>query len=262
MGLFGPWNAKYSHGDWGDLVDPGTGQMQKWINQHSAQCIAPNIDITNTYLTEGLLAPYGVIIILDIFHTPADLTDYFNAKKTTANVYYNKVSTQRSLTTAEVNAFKAWYTNNNKGFMTTIGDANCATEAGNVNKLLAAFGIQYDTVNYKVWGSATIPSSTFKTTCPIAKPLTSGVGKLWVQNGANILYPGLTESNSFSAYINPSGYTLAAARIRYGARVNVWGDEWITYDDVWNNYNAGPYWDNALKWLSPSCPRPPSTVCP
>jgi hypothetical protein len=236
--------------------------MQKWIDQHSAQCVAPNIDITNTYLTTTLLDQYDVIIILDIFHTQDDLTAYFDARKTSANVYY-RVGNQRSLTTAEVNAFKAWYSGRNKGFMTTIGDGNGPTEAANVNKLLAAFGIQYDTVNNRILGSnATIPSGDFKTTCPVARPLTSGIGKLWVSNGANILYPGLNESSTFSAYVNAGGFTIATARILNSARVNVWGDEWITYDDVWNNYDAGPYWDNLLTWLSPECPRAPSGLCP
>jgi len=261
MGIYGPWNATYSKGNWGTLVDPGTGQMQKWINQHSTQCIAPNIDITNTLLTTSLLNQYAVILILDIFHTQADLTAYYNAKLTTSNVYY-KTGNQRPLTTAEVNNFKAWYSSGGKGFMTTIGDGNGPNEAANVNLLLAASGIQYDTVNNSVWGSATIPGSDFRTTCPIAKPLTNQVGKLWVQNGANILYPGLNESSTFSAYVNAGGFTVAAARIFNGSRVNVWGDEWITYDDVWNNYNAGPYWDDVLTWLSPSCPRPPSSLCP
>jgi hypothetical protein len=146
--------------------------------------------------------------------------------------------------------------------MTTIGDGNGPPEPVNVNTLLAPFGIQYDTVNYKILGSATIPNSDFKTTCPIAKPLTSGVGKLWYQDGFNILYPGLSESSTFSSYVTAGGFTVGAARILNGARVNVWGDEWITYDDVWNNYNAGPYWDDVLTWLSPSCPRPPSSLCP
>jgi len=46
------------------------------------------------------------------------------------------------------------------------------------------------------------------------------------------------------------------------SRVNVWGDEWITYDDVWSSYKANAYWDNVLVWLSPECPRAPFSGCP
>jgi hypothetical protein len=275
MGIYGTWNSKFSHYDghhdntnWGNLVSLGTGSMQRWINQHSAQCIAPSIDITNTDLTTVPLYEYQVIVILDLFHNPTDVQGYFNAKKT--NAAYNFAGNQRILSNAEVKAFQDWYSAGGKGFVTTIGTGNSPPEATNVNKLLAPFGIQYDSVNNNILAQATI--SGFKNTCPIAKPITTGVGKLWIRHGTNILFPGLTESATFSNYATGGGFAVGAARIlsKIGsgptispaARVNVWGDEWITYDDVWSNYDAGPYWDHVLTWLSPSCPRPPSTLCP
>jgi hypothetical protein len=99
------------------------------------------------------------------------------------------------------------------------------------------------------------------------------VKKLWVDHGSNILYPGLSESTTFSVYATGGGFSVGAARIfpkdqtfagqkmSNESRLSVWADEWITYDDVWGNYDAGPYWDNILTWLSPLCPRAPSGLC-
>ena len=265
MGIFGPWNATFSHYDghtdssnWGTLVSTGTSKMQTWINQHSSQCVANNIDIT-TPLTAARLQPYDVILILDLFHTQADLQAYFNTKLTTSNVTYT--GSQRTLGASEVTVFQQWYALGGKGFMTTIGVENGPTEAENVNMLLAPFGIQYDTVNNNITpAQITISGSEFLSTCPIAKPITNSVGSLWIRHGTNINVSGLQESSTSSAYASTNLWTVGVARILNNARVNVWGDEWITYDDVWTNYDAGPYWENVLNWLSPWCGA--SSGCP
>jgi hypothetical protein len=223
-----------------------------------------------------------VIIVLDIFHNQADVQAYINSRNGGPNLNYGQVGNQRGLSTLEVDFFRAWYASGGKGLMTTIGTANGPYgEPTNVNKLLAPLGIQYDpnTPGNDAFGQSTVHISDLKTTCPIALPLTTGVSTLFIKHGYSVLYPGLTESSTFSAYVNPiQSYSVAAARISPknlwigtaphnsqmvdASRVNVWGDEWITYDDVWAGYTAGPYWDNALAWLSPECPRAPFSGCP
>lgn len=162
--------------------------------------------------------------------------------------------------------------------MTTIGYRTDAANSANANLLLAPFGISYDTsaagVNILPNNALTYAAGNLKTTCPVALPITSGVSKLLVEHGSNILYPGLSESTTFSAYATGGGWTLGVARIfpqnqvfagqkmTNDSRLAVWGDEWITYDDVWGNYNAGPYWVNILNWLSSlPCGLAPSSLC-
>jgi hypothetical protein len=296
MGIFGVYDAKFSHYDGkgitdgtntGSLKSTGAGTMQKWINQHSANCIAPNIDLSTQNLTSVPLDDYQVIIVLDLFHTQADVLAYFNSRNGGPNRNYGQVGNQRGLSTAEVDAFRAWYASGGKGFMTTIGVANGPYgEPTNVNKLLAPLGIQYDpnTPGNDAFGQTTLQISDFKTTCPIALPIGQAhgpnvVSTLFLRHGYNVLYPGLTESTTFSAYVKPvQSFSPAAARISPKnlwigtaphnskmadeSRVNVWGDEWITYDDVWSSYKANAYWDNVLVWLSPECPRAPFSGCP
>jgi hypothetical protein len=280
MGIFGVYDAKFSHYDGkgitdgsntGALVSTGASTMQKWINQHSANCVAPNIDLTTQDLTTVPLYQYQVILILDLFHTQTDVQAYFAAKNGGQSSTYGTIGHQRLLSDAELTAFQNWYAAGGKGFMTTIGVANGPYgEPTNVNKLLAPFGIQYDpnTPGNDTFGQTTVHVADLKTTCPVALPLTQGVSTLFLRHGYSVLSTGLTESSTFSAYVKPlQSYNSGVARILNKtsggipidppARVNVWGDEWITYDDVWAGYAAGPYWDNALAWLSPECLRPP-----
>jgi hypothetical protein len=71
-------------------------------------------------------------------------------------------------------------------------------------------------------------------------------------------------SATFSQYATGGGtgrggnsYAIGVAKFVNGAgRLNVWGDEWITYDSAWTGaYNASvqAYWNNVLTWLG-QCP--------
>jgi len=81
MGIFGPWNATFSHYDghtdstnWGTLVSTGTSKMQTWINQHSSQCVPTTL--TSLPSDSSSPQPYDVILILDLFHTQGRLAAY------------------------------------------------------------------------------------------------------------------------------------------------------------------------------------------
>ena len=57
-----------------------------------------------------------------------------------------------------------------------------------------------------------------------------------------------------------SNTVLGAAKIVNNGKINVWADEWITYDDVWtsnglnnNFYQADSYWSNVLDWFAEGC---------
>ena len=281
--MYGPWDTVYSHFDgkkdkhgsldlgdgtnWGTVVINGYDDFAQWLALHATSCLTPNLDLTNSFITSGFLNSYDVIIILDISHTPTDLANWHAAKAAnTANVY---TGSQRPITNAEVTALQDWFRLGRKGLMTTIGYRTDAANSANVNKLLAPFGISYDIsaagVNILAKTILTSAAGNLKNTSPVALPITSGVKKLWVDHGSNILYPGLSESTTFSVYATGGGFSVGAARIfptnqmfagqmmSNESRLSVWADEWITYDDVWGNYDAGPYWDNILTWLSPLC---------
>jgi hypothetical protein len=93
----------------------------------------------------------------------------------------------------------------------------------------------------------------------IPEAITNSVNKMLV-SGAYVLSTTLTDSvvfPTFSSYTagqetvsgNKYQYLVGVAGDFGSGRLNVWGDEWLTYDDVWNNYDANTYWNNVIKWL-------------
>jgi hypothetical protein len=250
-------------------VTTGDAVFLNWLTTRGTNCVVQNLDISgNNYLTAARIAPYQILIALDIYHTQADKNSFFNTKKT--NTGYPAYSgSQRALRASEVNAIANWV-NNGGGLMTTIGIASTAAEMANANLLLNPFGIAYSLTDVNILpGNSTI--TTFSTAAPIASQITTGVNTLPVSGGAGI--EGLAggnlpaNSNTFSLCARaPNGggrggygggiYALGVAEIVNGqGHVNVWGDETITYDAAWNNgaYQVQTYWQNVLTWLG-NCP--------
>jgi hypothetical protein len=224
--------------------------------------VVQNLDITgNNYLTAARLAPYQIIVVLDLYHTQADKNAFFNVKLTNAG-YPAYPGTQRALLASEVNAVTNWV-NNGGGLMTTIGTASVAAEMANANLLLNPFGIAYSVTYVNILlGSSAI--TTFSTAAPIAGQLTAGVNTLRVTGAVNIegLAGGALPPNSSTFSLYASGgsgngpYSVGVAKIVNGTgHVNVWGDEMITYDSTWNNsaLQTRTYWNNVLTWLG-QCP--------
>jgi hypothetical protein len=269
IGITGVWGATYSNGSSGTVVTPGYAAFTNWLTARGTNCVVQNLDITGAnYLTATRIAPYQILIVLDIYHTLADKNAFFNAKKTNTG-YPAYPGTQRALQASEVNAVANWV-NNGGGLMTTIGTASTAAEMTNANLLLNPFGIAYSVTNVDILpGNSTI--TTFSTAAPIASQITTGVNTLPVTGAAGIegLAGGNLPVNSsiFSLYASaPNGggrggygsgvYALGVATIVNGqGHVNVWGDETITYDAAWNNnaYQVQTYWKNVLTWLG-QCP--------
>ncbi len=269
IGITGVWGATYSNGKSGTVVTPGYAAFTNWLTTRGTNCVVQNLDITGAnYLTATRIAPYQILIVLDIYHTQADKNSFFNAKLTNAG-FPAYPGSQRALQTSEVNAVRAWV-NNGGGLMTTIGIASTAAEMANANLLLNPFGIAYSLTDVNILpGTSTI--TTFSTAAPIASQITTGVNTLPVTGAAGIegLAGGNLPVNSsiFALYASaPNGggrggygggaYALGVATIVNGqGHVNVWGDETITYDAAWNNnaYQVQTYWKNVLTWLG-QCP--------
>jgi hypothetical protein len=266
IGITGPWGATYSNGTSGSVVTNGDDAFLTWLNSRGANCVVQNLDISGTnYLTAARLAPYQVIIVLDIYHTQADKNAFFKTKLTYTG-YPQYPGNQRTIRTSEVNALGDWV-NNGGGLMTITGTASTAAEMANPNLLLNQFGIAYSVTDVNVLPGNS-PITTFSTSAPIASLITAGITTLRVGGAASI--EGLAggnlpnNSNTFSLYasggpIGRSGtgaYAIGVAKIVGGTgRINVWGDETITYDFLWNTsaYQTQTYWSNVLAWLA-QCP--------
>ena len=266
IGITGPWGATFSNGSSGTVVTNGDAAFLNWLPTRGSNCVVQNLDISgNNYLTAARLAPYQIIIVLDLYHTQADKNSFFNQKLTNTG-YPAYPGTQRTLLASEVNAVKDWV-NSGGGLMTTIGTTNTAAEMANANLLLNPFGVAYSVTDVNILsGNSTV--TTFATTAPIASWITAGITTLRVAGAVGI--EGLAggnlpnNSNTFSLYATSSYYSragsgtydLGVAKIVNGSgRVNVWCDDAITYDVAWNTsaYQTQIYWSNVLTWLG-QCP--------
>jgi hypothetical protein len=261
------WNYTYSNGTSGDVVTTGNNLFLAWLATRSANCPVETLDISGSnYLTAARLARYKVIVVLDIYHTQADKDAFLATKKTTpgAPAYTGK---QRAILASEANAVEDWV-GAGGGLVTIAGISSRAAEMANVNALLNGFLIAYSVTDlYLLPGNSTV--TAFATAPPIANQITTGVGTLPVSGAVSIegLNGGNLPPNSatFSQYATGggttgrggNGYAIGVAKSVNGAgRLNVWGDEWITYDSAWTgayNVSVQAYWNNVLTWLG-QCP--------
>ena len=259
LGITGPWGMTFTKVTYGNMVTTGDTTFSTWLASGATNCAVQNLDISGTnYLTAARLAPYQVIIVLDLYHTQADKNAFINAKKTIASPPYT--GTQRALLASEVNAITTWV-HNGGGLMTTIGIVGTAAEMANANLLLNPFGIAYSVTNMQVLaGPSAITDLT--TAPPIASLIDAGVKALSFNAGVSIEGPRgarlPASSNTFVIYAGSGstssgggGYAVGVATIIGTGRVNVWGDDWITYDVAWSDgaSQVRTYWNNVLSWL-------------
>ena len=293
MGIEGPWNIKWSsntNGGMGSVVATGNTFFDAWLKAHASACNVPNIDITDPTdppthpITAATLSPYKIIIVLDLCHKMDDYYSWIGAKGAsggTPDYWCN----QRLLQASEATAVKNWV-NNGGRMMTTVGYHNYGyqngtPEATNVNMLIRPFGVTYSvTTNpneVRLYGGGRTDITGFSYIAPISSAIDNGpFGKVTLLLvSAATLVKGWTgsadtglpqESNTFTRYAaGPNNYALGAALIAnpyssHPGKVAVWGDEWITYDDVWtdnglndNKYQADWYWENLFTWFEQGC---------
>jgi len=156
-----------------------SGRFQRLLSlagQRSSKCTVANIEITNTDHHPALLAPFKTIIVLDLFHTPADKATRI------ANVCAGKVDQwtritpvrQRQLTQSEKDAVVAWV--NKGGACDHHRNPKYSRRAGQRERFPAAFGLTYSTnwsyVRMNVT-PANLAASNFSTTPPIASAITA-----------------------------------------------------------------------------------------
>jgi hypothetical protein len=150
--------------------------------------------------------------------------------------------------TDEAAAIEGW-TRTGGGLMTTTGytTRDCVSENVNVNRLLAFSGSSYGA-----------PRTDGDITNWAPHPVTASMGTSRIENGCEPhggLIIGWDPLNEAALNV----IELDAGHIA------LWGDEWITYDALWNNVaqlNIELLWLNLLKWLSPTdrCQVPIPTI--
>jgi len=264
MGVFGPWNAACQGNQ---VATSGSDAFNYWLSQHASNCTISNIDITDPThpITPALLAPFKLIVVLDLYHTPAEL----NARLTgvcngSVGYYWPYPGSQRQLGQSEVNAVVGWV-NNGGGLATTMGVTNTAAEPANTNSFLRPFGIAYSTQKTDAfWGKPLLTAGNLSSIPPIASALTAGVTGLridntipisgWVGGAEGALPP---ESQYFTTFASDGGYAMGVAMrpSLSSGRIVAWSDEWITYDANWGDpaEQVTTYWNNVISWLAGNC---------
>jgi hypothetical protein len=299
IGTFGPWDLNYRYGPgqgvsrmktWLSQHSAGCGAKPLTIFDPSDPNNPANL------LTAARLAQYQVIILLDVKHNDDDLQRFLAGKYETCTPSYCGVGmpgymgNMRDLTTTGEAAVLADWVKKGGGLMTIIGLANNPVEPAFHNLVLKDSGIQYSTTNVSMLGGTVVISGTWggasqgtygfaRDSFPstgLSSVITNGVMALRAMQAFEVL-PNDTHTANVAAYArgygkqriawNPDKYTannvystIGVAGTFGSGRLNVWGDEWITYDTVWgdpvtgksvdgNTYTADQYWNNVIHWL-------------
>lgn len=200
----------------------GEGELafRDWPNAHAQHHVMP---LEGAVITDELLAPYDVLIVLNVS------TALATEKDTPHHVF----------TDAEVAAFERWVRAGG-GVITTAGYcADQEHEVINVNKLLAPFGMGYSATKLGLNGMITSWN---------AHPVTAGIERVFTEVGAE---PDGAAGQTLA--IDANAHVALQVPKAEGARILVWGDEWITYASQWQkqaDQQVERFWLNALTWLS------------
>lgn len=212
IGAIGPWSN-------------GGNVFKTWLDTRSPM---PAAELADQVLTDELLRPYQVIVVL-------------YAGTTTFEGNGRTLTGHHAFSDEEVAAFQRWVRAGG-GVMTTAGyTADEASEVVNVNRLLAPLGAGYSTSKLGTDGFVTNWMS---------HPLSDEVQRIRTQNGVE---PDGAMGMSI-AFDGSNRVALQVTQAEQG-RVAVWGDEWMTYDSEWadvTDQQVSRFWLNTLKWLSPA----------
>ncbi len=169
------------------------------------------VALASQTLTAQALAPFQVLVVQDV------------RSGSGSEGIGNGIG--RSYSDAEVEALSNWVKAGG-GVMTLIGYAD-ASERENVNKLLAPFGLSYDSAG--IYGTGT--DSTVPITHWAQHPISDGVQQVGVNGG----YP--VSGGTLLAWESQPGNWDLGRVVEYGSgHVFAWGDEWITYNSEWKSH--------------------------
>jgi hypothetical protein len=209
--------------------------FESWPNERAQN---PVTALGNRRLTDALLAPYQVLIVLDVA----------SWEEAASNV---QLPANHSFDDDEVAALERWVHAGGGLLATAAYRANEAAEVVNVNRLLKPFGMGFSTTKLDVDGD--IEDWT-------QHAVTVGVSKIFMSNGVEP-----DGSDALTLARDSAGRVAFQAARTSNAHVLAWGDEWITFEELWQDredQQVERLWLNMLTWLSPlgSCQR--TTVAP
>lgn len=214
----------------GGAASNGVLVFQSWPNDRAQN---PVVSLGDQELTDALLEPFDVLIVLNVATVPIIPGDA-------------SFTTHAAFTDAEVAVFERFVARGG-GVLTTAGYCvDQAQEVVNVNRLLEPFGLGYSTTKLELNGMV----ETWQ-----AHPITAGLHKIFTDDGVE---PEGTMGLTLGT--DAAGKVALQVSSTDLARIIVWGDEWITYTSQWQTQaeqQVERFWLNSLAWLSPhSCQRP------
>ncbi|MBL9102975.1 MAG: hypothetical protein JNL82_18670 [Myxococcales bacterium] len=154
---------------------------------------------------------------------------------------------QRGLSPEEAMALADFVKKDGRGIITLIGynfdNNNPAPERDRANTVLAPFGLAYVGPYF---GNNVIP--VFDQNHPIGM----GIVDVNFQGGIEPVDMGNQGVSAVFSTIQNQTAGLAHQTAMNGGRVIVWGDEWITFDAVWQGYvDVEDFWVNMFDWVRP-----------
>ncbi len=211
IGAIGPWSN-------------GGNIFKTWLDTRSP---IPAREIGDGTLDAAALQGLDVIVSLRV---------------DTAELITDEVTTpaHHTFSEAEAAALDTWVRAGG-GFLTTIGyQGDEGAEIANVNRLLAPFGLGYDTNTPDVSGDIANW---------ITHPISDGVTQVHAEHGV-----APDGANGTVVARDPNDNAAMVVAEAGSGRVVVFGDEWITYDSEWADVDGQQVellWLNMLKWLTP-----------
>jgi hypothetical protein len=198
--------------------------FSSWPNQRAQN---PVTALENRKLTDALLAPFQVLIVLDV----APFESLSNNVTVPAHHQFDD---------QEVAVLERWVRAGGGLLTTSAYRHDEAHEVANVNRLLKPFGMAYSTTDLLADGY--IQDWT-------AHALTEGVSNVFVSNGVTV-----SGTNALSLARDAGNRVVFQAAMATDLRVLAWGDEWITFEELWQDredQQVERLWLNMLTWLSP-----------
>ena len=200
----------------------GEGELafRDWPNARAQNHVVP---LEGAVITDELLAPYDVLIVLNV----------------STGLATEKDTPHHAFTDAEAAAFQRWVRAGG-GAVTTGGyTADQEKEVVNVNKVISPFGLGYSPSKLGLNGMITSWQ---------AHPVTAGITRVFTEVGSE---PDGAAAQTLA--VDGNAHVALQVPKTDSARVLAWGDEWITYASQWQSQadqQVERFWVNALTWLS------------
>jgi hypothetical protein len=154
---------------------------------------------------------------------------------------------ERALSAEEAAALAAFVKDEGRGLITLIGynfdNQNPAPERDRANSALSSFGLAYQGPYF---GDNVVP--TFDPNHPVSKD----IADVNFNGGIEPVDLGMQGTSTVFATYQAKNAGIAHQTAMNGGRVIVWGDEWITFDSVWQGYvDVEAFWVNMVDWARP-----------